>query len=136
MHSNGAPQASLGPGSAAFTLFPKASLPEVWRRPVDPRQLREAAAASQCTVEDLVPETLVELPDRPWGLAYFHWANHRLEQLPAGERSQFLRTMLVPAAEYGGSDRHLLASLIQEGRPAPAFVRIFKLKSDEDTAAQ
>jgi hypothetical protein len=136
VHSDGPPQASLGPGTAAFALFPKASLPEDWRRPVDPRQLREAAATSRCAVEDLVPETLVEVPDRPWGRAYFHWANHRFEQLPFEERSQFLRAMLVAPEEYGGSNRHLLACLVREGRPTPAFVRIFKLKSDEDAAAQ
>ena len=136
--AHGAAQTSLGHGTASFKLVPWTSLPTAWKRPVDARQLREAAVAYECDAEQLVAETMVELPDKPWGMAYFQWANARLEALPAAQRGTFLRPMLVPSAEYSdgraSAQRGLLDSLVHEGFPAPCFVRIFKLRDDADNA--
>ena len=138
--AHGAAQTSLGHGTASFKLVPWSSLPADWRRPVEVGQLREAAVAYECDAEQLVAETLVELPDKPWGMAYFQWAIAELEALPADQRCTFLRPMLVPSAEYSdgraGAQRCLLDSLVHDGFPAPCFVRIFKLRDSTDDAGR
>ena len=135
---HGTTQASPGHGTASFKLVPWTSLPTNWKRPGNARQHREAVVAYECDAEQLVAETMVELPDEPWGMAYFQWAKARLDALPADQRSTFLQPMLVPSAEYSdgraSAQRGLLDSLVHEGFPAPCFIRIFKLRDDADNA--
>ena len=137
--SNGTPSTSLGHGAPDFELLRRADLPAAWQRPVDRRQLLEAAASYSCEPDQLEAEVLVELPDAPWSWAYFWWANAALDRLDEQQRSSFLRPMCVPMAEFADGNpeaqRRLLHSLARQGKPAPYFVRIFKLRDGHSSNA-
>ena len=112
--AHGTTQASPGHGTASFKLVPWTSLPTNWKRPGNARQHHEAVVAYECVAEQLVAETMVELPDEPWGMAYFQWAKARLDALPADQRSTFLQPMLVPSAEFSDGRASAQSLLIRQ----------------------
>jgi hypothetical protein len=136
--SNGAAPTSLGHGAPHFELVRWQDLPATWRRPVERGQLVEAAESYECQPDQLEAEVLVEVPDQPWGWAYFRWANEVLDLMTERARAAYLRPMLDPAAEFAAGDRaaqrRLLEDLVRHRRPAPYYVRMFKLRGGDDNA--
>ena len=100
---------SLGPGAPPFVAWQVDELPAEWR------------------ITHMHPDTryvAVELPDTPWGIAYYRWFCSELGDDAAG-----VGCMVVNMVDYnGGSNQReqaaeCLRSLLQTGKPAN-FVRV------------
>ena len=109
------PQDRLGEGTAPFRLWWRADLPSVWR---------QHFTDDHCYVA-------VELPDAPWGRAYYSWACNQLAALP--EDSGAVPVMLCSMADFRGhpegeqriaAARECLRALLEGGRPPQHFARI------------
>ena len=120
-----------GVGTAPYQLLTEGDLPTVWRAPVSPGCLEEAAV--QMEVEKVVAFTVVELPDYPWAWHYERWSRGAIEAAKLrGEKP--LCVMLVSRSSFRDlpteADRSkqaagVLRSLLQTGRPVPLFSRAF-----------
>ena len=107
------PGLSLGEGRPVFSLWTRNDLTDEW----------QADAGSYIAVE---------LPDSPWGRAYYHWAISQLSQL--GENTNFLPVMLASMADFRGlpeperqvATGNCLQSLLETGKPPKHFARIMR----------
>ena len=97
---------SLGPDTAPFRLLQQTDLPDRWRA---------------ISVERLA----VELPDTPWGRAYYAWAVNKLREMEAGSGPA---VMLVSMANFReplcarAEAAACLRCLLVRGTPPPEHV--------------
>ena len=103
---NAAVHPSLGPDTAPFRLLQRADLPDRWRAiPVD--------------------RLAVELPDTPWGRAYYAWAVSKLEDMEPGSGPA---VMLVSMANFreplcaSTEAAACLRCLLDRGTPPPGHI--------------
>ena len=96
---------SLGPATAPFRLLRKADLPDKWQ-----------------TIP--VKSIGIELPDTPWGRAYFAWATRELSlRQDTAEGKDCPGVMLVSMAnfrelqDFRAAAARCLRTLLAEGRP-------------------
>ena len=126
--------ATLGPGTAGFTAWTAAELPAEWKRPVSQEALQHAANAYKVPVAKLVPWTAVELPDYPWAWQYTTW--HRARYGENSENKEYLPVMVTARDSFRGEgaaararmSSDCLRALLETGRPAPLFTRVFAIK--------
>ena len=106
----------LGEGTAPFTLWRSGDLPPEWA---------QHFAVGHAYVA-------VELPDTPWGRAYYGWACAQLGLESAG--TDAVPVMLASMHDFRGLPEHAqriqearncLQALLGSGRPPQHFVRIF-----------
>ena len=113
---------SLGEGCPVFSLWTRDDLTDEW------------LADSRSYIAGNFPGSYiaVELPDSPWGRAYYHWAVSQLSQL--GDNTVILPVMLASMADFRGlaeperqaASAECLQSLLQTGRPPKHFARIMR----------
>ena len=119
----GAVPSSLGEGTPAFTAFKTADLPRVWR---------------DCLADPRTKYVALEVPDVPWGRLYYRWFTEFAAAAPPGE---YLPVMLLNLHDYNGGSgqqeaaRGVLRSLLETGKPTPAFLRILDEEAMEDAGA-
>ena len=111
------PKDRLGEGTAPFRLWWQEDLPSVWRQYSTDNHICVA----------------VEIPDVPWGRAYYSWACRQLEAM-AGS-SGAVPVMLASMEDFRdhqdrdkrtAAARECLHALLQDGRPPQHFARILE----------
>ena len=109
------PRDRLGEGTAPFTLWKRGDLPPVW--------------AQHFTDSHICVS--VELPDTPWGRAYYSWACNQLGLQTAG--TDAVPVMLTSMYDFQGLPEHsqrihearnCLQALLETGRPPQHFARL------------
>jgi hypothetical protein len=112
---------SLGQGTPAFTAFKTADLPQEWRA---------------CLADSRTKYVALEIPDVPWGRVYYSWYVNFASTAPPGK---YLPAMLLNLHDYNGGSgqqeaaKGVLRSLLETGRPTPAFLRILDEEAMEGT---
>ena len=113
---------SLGEGRPVFSLWTRDDLTDEWL--ADPGSYIAGNFPGSYIA--------VELPDSPWGRAYYHWAVSQLSQL--GENTGVLPVMLASMADFRGlpeperraAAAECLQSLLQAERPPKHLARIMR----------
>ena len=135
-----------GNGAQFFRLWRESELPEEWRRSWSREDFSEAYA--RAAAELGVPESriesyvVVEMPDFHWSWRYQRWHNAMLESDTSPDKPILLMVVArdsflnAPPAEREVLFRQSLQALLDTGRPAPFWSRVWALRPEQDAAEQ
>ena len=116
---------SLGAETPKFQLIKAAELPPAWQVEVSEGAI--AHARGQLGVARVRPQVCLELPDLGWAWKYQKWAERQItaDSIPilVVAWDQFQGAAAEERKREAASS--CLRSLLETGRPAPLFVRVF-----------
>jgi hypothetical protein len=131
---------AFGNGAQPFRLWRESELPEEWKRPRSREDLSEgyarAAAELGVPASRIQDYVVVEMPDFPWSWRYQHWHNARLEADTSSDKPVLLMVVAresfrnAPPAEREVLFRQSLQALLDTGRPAPFWSRVWALRPE------
>jgi hypothetical protein len=127
-----------------FTLWRESELPEEWSNRLSPLSEGHARAAAEFGVPASRIEcyTVVEMPDFPWSWAYQRWHNTMLESDTSLDKPVFIMVVAresfrdAPPAEREVLFRQSLRAILDTGRPAPLWSRVWSLRPEHGTAGR
>lgn len=136
---------AFGNGAQPFRLWRESELPEEWKRPKSSEDWSEGyawAAAELGVPASRLQEhkVVVEMPDFPWSWKYQHWHNAIQEADTSSDKPVLLMVVAresfrnAPPAEREVLFRQSLQALLDTGRPAPLWSRVWALHPEKDTA--
>ena len=122
---------AFGDAAQPLGLWRESELPEEWRRPCSREDRARAAANFGVPVSSIKSYVVVEMPDFPWSWRYQQWHNARLDEDTSEDKP--LGVMVVargsfrnaPADEREALFRQSLQALLETGRPAPHWARVW-----------
>ena len=127
---------AFGNAALPFCLWRESELPEEWKRPCSREDLARAAAELGVPASRIESYVVVEMPDFPWSWVYQRWHNARLDADTSLDKPIFLMVVAresfrnAPPAEREVLFRQSLQALLDTGRPAPLWRRVWALRPE------
>ena len=129
-------------GALPFCLWRESELPEEWKRPCSREDQARAAAELGVPASRIQSYVVVEMPDFPWSWRYQQWHNAMLEADTSLDKPLCLMVVAresfrnAPPAEREVLFRQSLQALLDTGRPAPHWSRVWAVLPEQGAAGR